>query len=194
MRHRYIDITGQRFGRLVALEFVGLNDAGNAKWKFKCDCGNEPIIPSSMVRLKSKPVKSCGCLAREKARERLLGKSPSNTMSLGEANFNVLFATYQKEANRKHHIFELSKEEFKILTKGDCHYCGGHPSSVYSKPTYNGDYIYNGVDRVDNSKGYVLENCVPCCKRCNQSKSSMTVEEFLSWIKSVYDYSIKELL
>lgn len=53
----YHDISGVRFGRLVAKERVG------KKWLFVCDCGNEKLInPSNVKRCLTK---SCGCLNRE---------------------------------------------------------------------------------------------------------------------------------
>ena len=50
-----------------------------------------------------------------------------------------------------------------------------------SKGAY-GDYIYNGIDRVDSNIGYIFENCVPCCKLCNMAKKEYPVEEFKEWI------------
>jgi len=57
--------TGMRFGRLVAVESAGYKEYGKNKkkfqqWKFRCDCGNEKIIPVNPV--KSGSTKSCGCL------------------------------------------------------------------------------------------------------------------------------------
>jgi hypothetical protein len=40
---------------------------------------------------------------------------------------------------------------------------------------------YNGIDRVD-SKGYVPDNCVPCCEPCNTAKLDRSYQEFVSWI------------
>lgn len=58
------DITGLRFGRLVALKPAGKRDCSeNIHWKCKCDCGNEKIV--SGVNLRSGNTKSCGCLAKE---------------------------------------------------------------------------------------------------------------------------------
>ena len=37
---------------------------------------------------------------------------------------------------------------------------------------------FNGVDRYDNELGYTVENCVPCCTRCNRMKSDMSVDDF----------------
>ena len=61
---RFIDITGQRFGRLIAVKPVGRNTGGNIKWECKCDCGNTKIILATS--LKSGYTKSCGCLKRDR--------------------------------------------------------------------------------------------------------------------------------
>ena len=57
------DIAGQRFNRLVAKEFSFRDGKHIAHWLFKCDCGNEKVLPAPSVKCGS--VKSCGCLARE---------------------------------------------------------------------------------------------------------------------------------
>ena len=45
----------------------------------------------------------------------------------------------------------------------------------------------NGLDRVDNNKGYTIDNVVPCCKRCNYAKNNQTPREFKEWVKKVYN-------
>lgn len=57
------DITGQRFGRLVAVRFDHLNARKRDYWLFRCDCGTEKVINASSVQWGG--VKSCGCLSRE---------------------------------------------------------------------------------------------------------------------------------
>ena len=57
------DITGKRFGRLVAVEFKHYDDDYQDCWHFICDCGNEKIMPAA--RVKWGRVRSCGCLATE---------------------------------------------------------------------------------------------------------------------------------
>ena len=57
------NITGKRFGRLVAVEFKYYNDNHNDCWLFKCDCGNEKIMPAANVKWCR--VRSCGCLQSE---------------------------------------------------------------------------------------------------------------------------------
>jgi hypothetical protein len=58
-----IDITGERFGRLIAIKPTEERKGTNIKWIFKCDCGNEKVISISNVR--TAITKSCGCLRKE---------------------------------------------------------------------------------------------------------------------------------
>lgn len=54
-----IDMTGQRYGSLIAVEYVG-SRSGHALWKCICDCGNEVIVQA--CHLRSGHTQSCGCL------------------------------------------------------------------------------------------------------------------------------------
>ena len=59
-----IDITGQRFGRLIALNPTLRHDgARNIIWKFRCDCGKIAFVGKSHLR--SGNTKSCGCYHKE---------------------------------------------------------------------------------------------------------------------------------
>lgn len=61
---RALDITGERFGKLTAIECVGHVEKSGYLWRCKCDCGNETV---QLVKcLRSGNVKSCGCLRDEK--------------------------------------------------------------------------------------------------------------------------------
>ena len=55
-----IDITNQRFGRLVALTPSQEKSGKIIKWKCKCDCGNEVFVASSSLRKGA--TNSCGCI------------------------------------------------------------------------------------------------------------------------------------
>lgn len=48
-----------------------------------------------------------------------------------------------------------------------------------------GTYAFNEIDRVDNSKGYITSNVVPCCKFCNAAKGTSTVTEFMYWLTHI---------
>ena len=61
------DITGQRFGRLVAIKNTGEKRGPAYLWLFKCDCGNEKII--CIGDATKGTTKSCGCLGSETHKE-----------------------------------------------------------------------------------------------------------------------------
>ena len=59
-----IDLSGKRFGRLTVVEKVPYRSGcTNAKWRCKCDCGNEAIVRSTTLR-KGESI-SCGCYRSE---------------------------------------------------------------------------------------------------------------------------------
>lgn len=63
---KIVDVSGQRFGRLIAIKRNGTR-YGRGAWLCKCDCGNEKTI--ALQHLKN-GTKSCGCLNKEIASER----------------------------------------------------------------------------------------------------------------------------
>lgn len=58
-----MDITGQRFGRLVAVSRVGYDKHGQSRWLCQCDCGNTTTV--LIDNLRRGYTKSCGCYGRE---------------------------------------------------------------------------------------------------------------------------------
>lgn len=72
------DMTGRRFGRLVALTRDGTTPLGLALWAFQCDCGTRVTLPATRVRAGA--VASCGCLKLELFRENATthGRSKTN--------------------------------------------------------------------------------------------------------------------
>jgi len=105
----------------------------------------------------------------------------------GEAVFNEIFSKYKAGAKRRRLIFNLTKEEFAELVKQNCYYCGKSPQTERYKRGANGNFIYNGIDRVDNNRGYELDNCVACCKYCNIAKHTLTQADFFKLIKKIAD-------
>ena len=61
-----VDMTGQRYGRLVCVRRSVSDGAGRARWLCRCDCGGERIVYRQL--LISGDTKSCGCLRAELAR------------------------------------------------------------------------------------------------------------------------------
>jgi len=163
---------GHKYGRWTVIKRCGSNGSGQAAWLCKCDCGKEGVVTGT--NLQSGTSKSCGCLRREIVRR-------LHTLPEGEAAFNAVVSVMEGSARVRGYEWQLTKEQIRYLTKQSCHYCGDAPSQVYKNPRVNGNYVYNGLDRVDNDKGYTTDNVVSCCFVCNRAKSVMTLKEFRSW-------------
>lgn len=101
---------------------------------------------------------------------------------------SILRWTYEHQAKKRGYIFELTKEQFKELTKQNCWYCGQEPAQIkrgYGHAPKDAYYLYNGIDRVDNEVGYTEANCIPCCGRCNRMKNVLHAEDFIIHIRKI---------
>lgn len=106
----------------------------------------------------------------------------------GESSYNRVFRQYKAAVIRRKLIFELTTEQFALLTKQICFYCGDIPKHKMQMKDANGPYIYNGIDRIDNNIGYTIENCVSCCKICNRAKGNLSLIEWINWINNLIAY------
>jgi len=200
--HRIIFKSGQRIGRLIFQE--ELPKIGNKRQlKFQCDCGSI-YVTYCASSVASGRISSCGCYHREVIKER--GKTWV-TKPKGMAARNGLFWNYCIKAKRHNQEFTLTKDEFSRFTSSNCFYCGAPPEKEFQSrksrfmqndgrriktgeliPSYNGGCLFNGLDRIDSSMGYVLNNVVPCCWTCNQAKSNMSQEAFYGWVVKIHSH------
>jgi hypothetical protein len=183
-----VDHSGEKFGYLTILDKYKRAKSGKSnigKWLCQCICGKEVWKQYSSLR---SGVKSCGCMTAKM-------QSDAHRLPYGEAAFNCIYGQYKNRAKCKKKIkFSLDKKTFRDIISSNCYYCGGSPSNKCVTPENTGEFIYNGVDRIDNNKGYVPKNCVPCCKRCNRAKDIMSEKEFLFWVKDIYNYRAKKIV
>lgn len=169
---KFKDISGQKFGRLQVIKFTRMQGKGRSSYyECVCDCGNvKEIARQSLVRGHAT---SCGCYNREKQ----LGLP-------GEATFNNYLNTYKQSARKRGYVFELTEEQFKEVIGKDCAACGAKPKEISRKykETTSTPIKVNGVDRKDNTLGYVWGNVQPMCTPCNMAKTNMGEKAFYEWI------------
>lgn len=182
VKSKYSLKAGDIFGKLTIISYTD-REGKKGEYKCLCECGN--ITYARTDALKKGKHSSCGCMRNAPRPERRL----ENNMAMK----NSLLKNYKSSAKRRNHIFELSKDQFIILIEGNCHYCGAKPSNIQnSKNIINyEEYKYNGIDRVDNTLGYTLDNCVSCCAKCNMAKRDMSKDEFIEWIELAYNNIFK---
>lgn len=141
---------------------VGRDKFGASVWKCLCTCGKKVNVSiRNLYR-----TKSCGC-SRKKPPE--------------EVYLRYLYNIYRVGARRYNRKFTLPKDTFDILVTSNCHYCE-KPPALRKQKRYGKKYDVgckvNGLDRMDNSKGYFYDNVVTCCWRCNHLKGRKSYEEF----------------
>ncbi len=173
MKGKIKDQTGIISGKLTAVKFSGkYTKSGNAIWECICECGNTTLLASG--HLTSKHVKSCGC---------------AGSLPKGVSSFKRILRIYKKGAIKRKISWYLSDKNFTTLTKGNCHYCGQIPSMSIKADRANGEYIYNGIDRMNNLKAYTIKNCVSCCNQCNKAKAAIDYDDFIKWINKLITYN-----
>jgi len=183
------DLHGMKFGKLTVVSHQirrRLKSGKSRIWyECVCDCGGTKVVLAS--RLRRNITTHCGCLFSAMNPNSL---SYPKEMKPGEAGLNRLYKyVYLTNAKMSDREFSIDIETFRILTSSDCFYCGSPPSKVMNRSKKNtyGAYLYNGLDRIDSSKGYTLDNVVRCCTDCNRGKMDLTREEFFSLVKRIYE-------
>lgn len=156
-KHRYIDLTGQRFNRWLVIErnmsYVGI---GVSRWKCVCDCGKvkEAVMYTSLVRGMSQ---SCGCLRNE-----LIMKDDKVVHSHRNPVYSVWMSIKTRCFNEKHPSYVnygargiTMAEEWRHDFDAFLAHVGDRPEGA-------------SLDRIDNNKGYEPGN-VRWSGRCQQA-------------------------
>lgn len=175
-RNFFKDLTGEKYGRLTVIKLHGIENY-RSYWLCKCDCGEEKVICGAS--LYGGNSRSCGCYALE-IRRKLLP---------GESGFNRLLRNYVRGTRERGIKFELSVEKFRKIVSGNCNYCGATPANKISDDfSEYSEFVYNGIDRMDNFKGYEENNVVSCCGRCNRMKGVLGKDEFINQCILIYNH------
>ena len=164
-----------KIGRLTPIKYIYNKEIGRTEIECICDCGNKTMV--LLHNLRRGNTKSCGCIKVEK----------HHKLGYGVSNCRMIIKVYQRHAKDRNISFQLTDNKIKELFSQSCFYCDAKPSNVAAKGRSYGEFIYNGVDRIDNSKGYTIDNCVSCCRRCNALKSNMSIQEFKEIIQNLYN-------
>jgi len=165
---------GNKYGKLTVIDLENVKK-GHAFWKCKHENGTTMIKKGTDLR-----------------NGNATGRYPRRDE--GEAAFLQLYRSYRKTAKERGLKWSLSKKLFRELTQKNCYYCGVEPHKNVNTNghSFNGDYIYNGLDRANNSKGYTKDNVVPCCFSCNKMKGTKNKDEFLDKITMIKNKRLNE--
>lgn len=188
---KFIDLTGKRFGKLVCVDYIRhplyIDKDQRWAWECHCDCGNVSYVRTTAFK-GDKPQQSCKkCSIETMAAQRVL----KDFLSLR----NRIYRQYKKGAEDRGYLFTLTFEEMESLIYKNCYFCNQSPEEHKGESVYKaheGTFKRNGIDRLDNTIGYVFSNCVPCCFTCNKMKLDYTKEMFTEKVKQIYEFFIKK--
>lgn len=171
----WVDLTGKRFGKLVV---DGLERRKNSTrqaheawyWRCICDCGNTTYRTTHSLE------HSINAACHECSRATAVSKT---TLPHGMAKWHRMMRVYKKNANMKGRVFTLSESDFIRVATSPCAYCGAAPADT----TYG--VVCNGIDRIDNNRGYELDNVAACCRWCNLMKCKYPRDAFLQHVADI---------
>lgn len=93
--------------------------------------------------------------------------------------FSAIFSSIKGSAISRNKAWSLTQQDVIKFVMQPCVYCGRIPISHKDR---------NGIDRIDNSRGYIFDNCASCCRTCNNAKGTLTIEEFKVWIRRIFHH------
>lgn len=143
---RGLDLTGQRFGRLVVIEESGRRGVFKL-WHCICDCGNETYVTTNHLRYGD--TKSCGCYNREHQREL------HNRHGMTKTRLHTIWRQMRRRCTDPKH------SRYHRYGKRGITYCDEWNSfeNFRDWALTHGYSDDKSIDRIDNDKNYCPENC-----------------------------------
>lgn len=149
---KLIDLTGQRFGRLVVIERAESDKRGCAKWLCRCDCGNVTTVNGALLR--DGKTTSCGCFGREASSARLRTRA-----TIHNGYGTRLYSIWR---GMKYRCYNPHHKRYKDYGGRSITICAEwlHDFAAFQKWALSNGYQDDlTIDRIDNDKGYSPENC-----------------------------------
>jgi len=147
-----IDITGQKFGKLLAIEYAYTNKSKKAVWKCICECGKEHYATAKDLR--SGNTKSCGCSKVERAK-----KMKYKDGRAKERLYKVWSGLIKRCENPNCNVFEYYGKRGISICEEWKEYAN------FKKWAYSNGYDENAprgkctIDRINNNGNYEPSNC-----------------------------------
>lgn len=168
---------GKTFGVITVLDvayetYDKVKQSKRTYFKVHCNrCGRDSILRADALIISGKngkqERKSCKlCYAN-------LQKEIADKKYAETRHFRQRLGSIKSNAKGRGYDFNLTEEQVEYLINRPCFYCGQNHS--------------DGIDRIDSTKPYTIDNCVPCCFICNRMKNKYSLELFLEKVEKIYN-------
>ena len=164
---------GQQIGSWEIVNW--LPTEGN--YELKCSCGNQGKGSATYVDSKISALNSTGFTACRSCTGAYKRESKTDQEKL-----HRVYKNYLKSAEARNLEFELTVQKCQNLFQKRCFYCNELPENIENYYKIK----YQGIDRIDNNKGYIPNNVIPCCSFCNYAKHFHSQEKFLDKVSKIY--------
>lgn len=147
MKMRVLDLTGQRFGRLLVKCLSHIDKQRHSNWSCLCDCGESKVVTRG--NLKKGNVKSCGCLFGEGNNRKHGHRTKAKT--------SKVYMTWGRMVKRCYNKNDSSYSRY-----------GGRGISVCKRWLIFENFLENmgepptknhSIDRINNDGNYCKSNC-----------------------------------
>lgn len=142
-----IDMVGEVYGRLTVVRKNGKNKGGNILWLCLCDCGDYSTIVGYSLRRGL--TKSCGCLAKEVARNRMIKHGQSIERTKSYSSWNNMLQRCENKNNKDYKSYGGKG----ILVCQEWHDFNKFYDDMGACPKKH------SIDRVDRTGNYEPSNC-----------------------------------
>lgn len=87
------------------------------------------------------------------------------------------YSRLKRDAKIRKLSFDISYKDFLTIYQKPCIYCGEKEEI--------------GLDRIDNNRGYAIDNVVPACPTCNYFRGRLVQKDFINQCKKITNYQLK---
>ena len=164
---RIRDVTGMRFGRLIAVERDPNPHRGGSRWLCRCDCGNEVYV--TIGHLTSGHTQSCGCYQRERT---------SESSSTHRMTDSAIYHTWKGIKSRCYNPNNLNYARYGGRGIEVCDEWRDSAEAFIAWALDNGWESGLSLDRIDNDGPYCPSNCRWASQKvqCNNTSKNVCLE------------------
>lgn len=170
------DYTGERYGKLTVLEYVGTKRYRNGRatqWLCQCDCGNKTVVGS--VSLKTGNTVSCGCHRRELSSKRMIERNKTHGITIGSEEDKRLYRLWAAIKRRCYYEKCVGYHNYGGRGVRMCDEWKNEAAKFVEWCKSHGYKKGLEIDRINNNGNYEPNNCQFISKVENEKKKRNTI-------------------